>query len=361
MKQKVAVIFGGKSAEHEISLKSATNIYNAIDTAIFEPILLGIDKQGNWCLNSEYPATGINLVKDDFFATATTVLPARKSNQVVLCSAENGNVLQSIDAAFPIVHGTYGEDGTLQGIMKSLGLPFAGPDVLGSAIGMDKDVTKRLLHDAGIVVADGYTLYKGAADDAGYDEIVSRLGLPLFVKPANAGSSVGVNKANNKDEFEKAVSEAFSFDVKILVEQAIVGKEVECAVLGNEQIKASTIGEIVPTMDFYSYEAKYVNAAGAIMKIPGDIESDTMEALRATAIKAFRVLCCEGMARIDFFLRSDNTFVLNEINTLPGFTEISMYPKLWEATGLAYGDLITELINLGIERQRRNDSLKVNM
>lgn len=361
MKQKIAVIFGGKSAEHEISLVSATNIYNAIDTSIFEPCLLGVDRQGNWCFNAAYPTQNIDLSKQDYFASAAIVALTQKEGKVALVNLENAETLTTIDAAFPIVHGTFGEDGTLQGVLKSLGLPFAGPDVLGSAIGMDKDVAKRLLREAGIPVAPGFTLYKDAQDNPSFEAIEAALGLPIFVKPANAGSSVGVSKVTSESSFAAAIHHAFSFDTKILVEQAIEGKEVECAVLGNEDVQASTVGEIVPTMEFYSYEAKYINATGAVMKIPGDIAPEIIQSIQKAAIKAFKVLCCEGMARVDFFLRKDNSFVLNEINTLPGFTSISMYPKLWEASGIPYSDLITKLIQLGIARQQRNDQLKIHL
>jgi len=357
MKPTVAIIFGGPSAEHEVSLQSATNIYQAIDTGRFTPLLLGIDKNGDWRYRAGYDQQPVNLAERDYFSEAEKVRLLREEGRAALVRSSNSEVLAAFDIAFPIIHGTFGEDGTLQAILKSLHIPFAGPDVLGSAIGMDKDAAKRLLRDAGIAVAAFYTLRKNNPHEFTYEEITGRLGLPLFVKPANAGSSVGVSKVTSKEEYLKALDIAFDYDYKILVEEAVNGKEVECAVLGNEHVRASVVGEIVPTKDFYSYEAKYLNDDGAKMKIPADADPSVAEAIRATAVKAFGVLCCEGMARVDFFLKPDHTFVLNEINTLPGFTKISMYPKLWEAAGLSYNELITELLELAVQRQRRNEAL----
>ncbi len=357
MKLKVAVLFGGKSAEHEVSLVSATNIFNAVDTELFEPTLLGVDKKGNWCYNPQYPTQNIDLSQQDYFANAAKVYINIAAGQAQIKELATNEVLEHFEVAFPITHGTFGEDGTLQGILKTLNIPFVGPDVLGSAVAMDKDVTKRLLRDANIPIADFFVLYKHAPDAYSYQEIIKKLKLPIFVKPSNAGSSVGVSKVSNEEEYHKAVSKAFEFDNKILIEEAIVGKEVECAVLGNEEVKASVIGEIVPTKDFYSYEAKYEDAEGAKMKIPADIDEKTSDLLRSEAIRAFQTVCCEGLSRVDFFLRADNTFVLNEINTLPGFTSISMYPQLWEATGLPYKDLISKLIQLALDRQQRDNAL----
>lgn len=358
MKVTVAIIFGGRSAEHEISLRSATNIFNAVDQEKFDPLLLGVDKNGNWCYNAGYTQQAVDLTARDYFAGATTIYLDGEDGKAGIVDRESNKTIAVFEAAFPIIHGTFGEDGTLQAILKAIDIPFAGPDVLGSAVGMDKDVAKRLLRDAGIAIADFYTLKQHKPEEFSYNEIVARLGLPLFVKPANAGSSVGVSKVTNEEEYHAAIAEAFRFDRKILVEEAIVGKEVECAILGNEEnLRASVIGEIVPTKDFYSYDAKYISTDGAKMKIPAEIEDAVADKLRHTAMKIFETLCCEGMARVDFFLRADNTFVLNEINTLPGFTSISMYPKLWEATGISYTDLITRLIQLGIDRIRRNEAL----
>jgi len=354
MKTKVAVIFGGNSAEHEVSLKSATNIYNAIDTAAFAPLLLGVDRQGNWQFNSRYNDSNINLSEDDYFAAASFVYLKKADQKVEIIDLASNQILGSFEVAFPIIHGTFGEDGTLQGILKSLNVAYVGPDVLGSAVGMDKEVAKRLLRDANIPIAAFFTLYRHIPNAFSFEEIEEQLGLPLFVKPANAGSSVGVSKVTNQKEFDRAVSQAFIYDKKILIEEAVFGKEVECAVLGNEEVKASVLGEIISGTNFYSYEEKYTNLDGVQTKIPAEIDQNISGIIRETAVKAFKVLCCEGLSRIDFFLRADNTFVLNEINTLPGFTATSMYPKLWENTGLCYTDLLTELIGLAVARQQRN-------
>jgi D-alanine-D-alanine ligase len=360
MKLKVAIIFGGKSAEHEVSLKSASNIFNAVDKAVFEPLLLGVNKDGAWYYNAGFNTDQVDLTKNDYFGNARKVHLGSSVGKAGIIDDASNQELDVFNTAFPIIHGTFGEDGTLQGILKSLAIPFVGPDILGSAIGMDKDVTKRLLRDANIPIAAFYTIFKHNPDQYSFGEITAKLGLPLFVKPANAGSSVGVSKVTDEREFVAALSEAFRFDNKILVEEAIVGKEVECAVLGNEEVRASVIGEIVPTKDFYSYDAKYISADGAKMKIPAEIDEKVSDKLREQAVLAFKTICCEGLSRVDFFLRDDNTFVLNEINTLPGFTAISMYPKLWGATGVSYSDLITELVNLSVKRHERDTKLLTN-
>lgn len=358
MKIKIAIIFGGKSAEHEISLNSATNIFNAIDKDKFDVILLGMDKKGKWKFHADYQKENISLTTNDYFQNSIPVFIDNVNDKISIIDKNNGKVLETFDVAFSIIHGTFGEDGTLQGFFKSLNIPFVGPDILGSAICMDKDVTKRLLRDNNIPIADFITLNKFEKKNVDFETVKEKLGIPMFVKPCNAGSSVGVNKVVDKATFENAINIAFKFDNKILIEEAIVGKEVECAILGNEVPKCSIIGEIIPTKDFYSYEAKYQDTDGARMKIPAEINIKVSENLRKTALKAFITVCCEGMARVDFFLRDDNTFVLNEINTLPGFTEISMYPKLWEQTEISYPDLISKLIELSIERHNRNNELQ---
>ncbi|RHO66370.1 D-alanine--D-alanine ligase [Parabacteroides sp. AF48-14] len=362
MNTTVAIIFGGKSAEHKVSLKSATNIFNAIDRTKFTPLLIGIDKAGNWFYNTGYETENIDLANHDYFTDATPVYLSHSANDSIhVVSLEANTILTGFHLAFPIIHGTNGEDGTLQGLLKSMNIPFVGPDVLGSAIAMDKDVAKRLLKAFGIPVANSYTLYRHKPLEHSFTEITSTLGLPLFIKPANAGSSVGVSKVTDENEFKAALSTAFQYDNKILIEEAIIGKEIECAVLGNEQLRASVVGEIVATKDFYSYDAKYISSSGARLQIPAEIDEALSNEIRECAIKACETICCEGMSRVDFFLTKDNKFVLNEINTLPGFTEISMYPKLWEQTGISYTNLITELISLAQQRHSRDCSLSIEM
>lgn len=361
MISKVAIIFGGKSAEYEVSLNSATNIFNAIDRTKFSPLLLGVSKSGEWYYNSHYATDNINLTKQDFFADAASVHLSSDEGSTLIISNETNEILADFHIAFPIIHGTYGEDGTLQGLLKSMDIPFVGPDVLGSAIAMDKDVTKRLLKEASIPIANSYTLYRHTPSEYSYEEIADTLGLPMFVKPANAGSSVGVSKVTGKEEFDAAVSTAFQFDNKILVEEAVIGKELECGVLGNEEVRASAVGEIVATEDFYSYDAKYISVSGARLQVPAMIDDDIAAQIREYAAKAFKVICCEGLARIDFLLSDDNKLVLNEVNTLPGFTEISMYPKVWEYAGISDKDLITELLSLARQRYERNRKLSIKI
>ncbi len=362
-KIKLALIFGGKSPEHEISLISAKSIYQAIDKKKYDIKLIGIDKDGKWHMHDDnHWLVNPQDPKSIALGSASeqiTIVPAKGSAWAMPLN-HNENKGSPIDVAFPVLHGTYGEDGTIQGFLRAMNVPYVGADVLGSAIGMDKDVSKRLLRDAKIPVADFITLTKRNIHEWPYESVINKLGTPVFVKPANGGSSVGVHKITTGVEFEAAIHEAFQFDGKILVEEAIVGREIECAVLGNDEPAASEVGEIIPTRDFYSYEAKYLDESGAVLKIPADINVETKRLVQNTAIKAFGVLCCEGMARIDFFLKPDGSLILNEINTIPGFTSISMYPKLWEASGLAYSDLIDQLIQLALDRHKRNRRLKTN-
>jgi D-alanine-D-alanine ligase len=271
---------------------------------------------------------------------------------------DSGQYLQDVDAVFPITHGPNGEDGTLQGVLLQLDIPFVGPGVLGSAVAMDKDFTKRILRDAGIGHAQGITLYKHQQAAIVFEDIEKELGQVLFIKPCNMGSSVGVSRATNREEFFAAVTEAFKFDTKILVEKAVIGRELECAVLGNELIEASTIGEIVMEKGFYDFENKYVNDNAKIYIPAQELSDAQLEKIRETARKAYAALGLEGMSRVDVFLTEDDEVIVNEPNTLPGFTAISMYPKLWEASGLSYPDLIAKLIALAIARHQRDKQLQ---
>jgi len=265
-----------------------------------------------------------------------------------------------VDVVFPVLHGPFGEDGTVQGLLKMANVPFVGASILGSAIGMDKDVMKRLLRDAGIPVAKFLVFNRGWANKIVFPRVKRILGLPLFVKPANLGSSVGISKVTRAAQFRPAIKEAFRYDDKILVEECIRGREIECSVLGNENPIASLPGEIVTRHDFYSYDAKYVDENGAQLIIPAKLSSRLTRKVRAMAIKSFQILCCEGMARVDFFLRDGRQLFVNEINTIPGFTKISMYPKLWEASGISYASLIDRLIQLARQRFRREQNLRTS-
>lgn len=320
-KLRVGILFGGKSAEHEVSLRSAKNVIAALDRERYEPVEILIGKDGN-----------------------LDPLLAYKGK---------------LDAVFLVIHGTNGEDGTMQGLLKLLDVPFVGPGVLGSAVGMDKDVAKRLLRDAGIPIARFVTVQARDRAKISFDSLAKELGAPMFVKPANAGSSVGVHKIKTASDFDAAVDDAFKYDTKILFEEFVKGREIEVAVLGNEEVAASVAGEIIPHHEFYSYEAKYLDENGAGLEIPAKLDEKLSEKIRAMAIATFKALACEGMARVDFFVRGEEVFI-NEINTIPGFTSISMYPKLWEASGVSYKDLISKLIELAIARHEREKKLSTS-
>jgi D-alanine-D-alanine ligase len=307
-KIRVAVLYGGRSSEHEVSLQSARNVIAAIDRRKYVVTPIRIPRSGRL----------------DFAA------------------------LRRHDVVFPVLHGPNGEDGTIQGLLKLLDVPFVGPGVLGSAVGMDKDVTKRLLCEAGIPIADFLTFERG--ERVIFSAVWRKLGRPVFVKPANQGSSVGVGKARTDVELKRAIATAFRYDRKILIEEAVPGREIEVAMLGNAEPRASVPGEIVPTHEFYSYEAKYLDENGAVLKIPAVLPAVQIRKVQRLAVRAFKALCLEGMARVDFFLKKDGAFLVNEANTIPGFTRISMYPKLWAASGLPYPKLIDELIRLAMER-----------
>ncbi len=357
MKKKIALVFGGKSAEHEVSLTSAANICAAIDKSLFDPVLLGVSKEGSWY---HFPDADVfkkhKALNDSELASQQVVSLLsyhEKTFAVVLKTQEK----IPLDCAFPIIHGTTGEDGTLQGYFKILNLPFVGCGVLSSAIGMDKVYMKRLLSEAKILNSNYVVLNKD--EDYDYADIVSKIGSPFFVKPANAGSSVGVHKVKSESDFLPMINDAFLYDHKILAEEFIQGREIECSVMGlNHHPKASVPGELHIRHEFYSYAAKYVDTQGAEIIIPAKIPDSQIKEIQNLAIRTFKTLGCDGMTRVDFFLREDGTLYVNEINTLPGFTPISMYPKMWQASGIQYKDLITNLINYAFEKQLSDNQLK---
>jgi D-alanine-D-alanine ligase len=355
-KLNVAILFGGKSAEHEVSLQSAKNVIEAIDKTKYKPILIGIDKTGQWLLNdnSQFLLNSENpkLIKLNSSSDEIALIP-QSSGEIINLSRPEAK--QKIDVVFPILHGPFGEDGTVQGLLKLANVPFVGAGILGSAVGMDKDVMKRLLRDAGVPIAMFMAFKSG--DKIDFEAVVKTLGLPCFVKPANLGSSVGISKVKQLDEFAEAVTEAFKYDTKIIIERNINGREIECAVLGNDDPVASVPGEVIVNAEFYSYEAKYIDENGAILEIPAKLPGQTIKAIQALAIKTFKVLECEGLGRVDCFLKDDGQVIINEINTIPGFTAISMYPKLWEASGISYTELIDRLIQLAIERFDKEQKL----
>jgi D-alanine-D-alanine ligase len=372
-KINVGILFGGKSAEHEISLESAKNVCEAIDREKYNPVLIGIDKSGRWRLRGDTLLNGPREVRPGGGGSPITLAPKSEGALSLLGGGEKaeGGPLKApvLDVVFPILHGPFGEDGTVQGLLKLADIPFVGSGVLGSAAGMDKDVMKRLLRDAGIPIGKFLAL-RSHEKIPSYREAAEALGSPLFVKPANMGSSVGIAKVRNPEEYGAAVKDAFRYDSKIIIEEFIKGRELECAVLGNEAPEASVPGEIIPRHEFYSYDAKYLDEQGAALVIPAPLEEQVKGRLQRLAIKTFQVLGCEGLSRVDFFLRDPpeekpdggsaasagdaaERLVVNEINTMPGFTRFSMYPKLWEASGIPYTELITRLIELAISRFRK--------
>ncbi|MBO5060854.1 MAG: D-alanine--D-alanine ligase [Clostridia bacterium] len=350
-KIRVCVIFGGQSPEHEISRKSVTSVLNNLDKNKYDIDVIGITKKGEWYL---YTGDTANIEggewETDTANKKKAILSPDASQKAVIVFENDGIFEIHPDIVFPVLHGEYGEDGTIQGLLELANLKYVGMGVLGSANGMDKAYTKIVLDAAGIPQADWVVVRTCEGQEKYISEIEAKLGYPCFVKPCNTGSSVGVGKAHNRDELIAALCEAAKFDRKILVEENIDGREVECAVLGNSDPKAATVGEIVPAVEFYDFDAKY-NDNSTILNIPADLPKDIYEKIREYAVMAFKAIDGMGLSRVDFFVRnSDNAIILNEINTMPGFTNISMYPKLWNAAGVGYSELLDRLIELGLER-----------
>ena len=362
-KLRVAVLFGGRSAEHEISLLSARFVVESLDRNKYEPILVGIDKSGRWLLQEEAlllnAARDPRLVKLNQSMPGVLLSPHPSGEGKGLSRVDSGSASAlGVDVIFPVLHGPMGEDGTVQGLLELSGLPYVGAGVLGSAVGMDKDVMKRLLLQAGLPVLPYETVRRSewqAEPEATLARLL-RLGFPQFVKPANLGSSVGVSRAKSRGELSPALNHAFEFDDKLVVETGLDHpREVECAVLGGDSPRASIPGEI--TIDhpdgYYSYAAKYVDGSGVNTKIPADLTPEQIEAVQRLALSTFRTLECEGLARVDLFLDAGLGWYVNEINTLPGFTAVSMFPKLWEASGVPAGQLMSFLIDDALARASR--------
>ncbi len=351
--KSIAIITGGKSPEHDVAIVSSRNIFKALDHTKYHVSVIGISRKGEW----------FHLPEDALFEEGIEIGASEQHFPLCLLPfddqpirhKDNIDIAVSVDVFFPIAHGVYGEDGLLQGVLEYLNRPYVGPGVLGSSIGMDKDVTKLLLQQNGILVTPWQTYFKG--DEINFTEL-EKLGYPLFVKPANMGSGVGVEKASNIDELKHAIKIAFDYDIKILIEKGISGREVETAVLGNLKPEASGVGEIVVNSGFYTYENKYVNNETKVIIPAENLNEATVQLIRSTALKAYRCLQLEGMSRVDFFYVSDNEFYLNEVNTLPGFTNISMYPKLWEAAGLSYSNLLSKLVETAEERYNLRNELR---
>jgi D-alanine-D-alanine ligase len=330
-----------------------------MDKKKYQIVSIGIDKQGRWFFDDEARLLlDQSQSKVELYDSKNigAVLPGASNTPIVRSSS--GAAIAAVDVVFPVLHGPFGEDGTVQGLLKLANLPFVGAGVLGSAVGMDKDVMKRLLRDAGIPIPKFLVFDRGTRKDISFNRVRRELGLPVFVKPANLGSSVGISKAARPRDFIRAVKEAFGYDNKILIEENISGREIECAVLGNEHPEASVPGEIITGHAFYSYEAKYLDEHGARLVIPAKLPRALLRRVQELSLKSFKVLCCTGMARVDFFLRGKDELFVNEINTIPGFTAISMYPKMWGATGLSYSRLIDRLIQLALEQFQAEQRLK---
>ena len=381
-KTRVIILFGGRSAEHEVSLLSARNVFLALDRARFEPLLIGIDKAGRWRIEPtenllsatgdprtlRLAAAGHELtvpVHPESPDTGLVTSPRDPGTDQPDALMETPAILGRDDVVFPVLHGTYGEDGTVQGLLELADVAYVGAGHLGSGIGMDKDVTKRLLLQAGIPVVP-FRLVTASELRRTPEAAMARaseLGFPLFVKPANAGSSVGVSKVKEPGALLAALRTALSYDSKALVEAAVDAREIECAVLGNDEPEASVPGEIIVHHrdGFYSYDAKYVDADGAATRIPADLSPELTRRVRELSVATFRALELAGMARVDFFLdRQRGDLYVNEVNTIPGFTAISMYPKLWEASGLPVPALVTRLIDLAVERRAARRALKTS-
>lgn len=346
-RRRVGILYGGRSGEHEISVRSARSVVAEIDRDRFEPILVGVARDGRWYWTGRDALPGAETVHA---GQGPEVIPARAEGGICrLLNAADGSPEVEVDVVFPVLHGPHGEDGTVQGLFEVFDVPYVGAGVLGSAIGMDKDVHKRLMREAGLPVVPFDVVHAGEwqrSRDAVRDRL-ARLGPSVFVKPANLGSSVGISKVREPGRLGEAIDVALRHDRKAVVEKAIDAREIECAVLGNDEPRVAIPGEIVPGEEFYSYEDKYAADSRARLLIPAPLDEPVREQIRGLAARVFRVLELRGLARVDFFLeRNSGAVFVNEPNTMPGFTSISMYPKMWQASGLSFRELISELIDL---------------
>ncbi|HXM60272.1 MAG TPA: D-alanine--D-alanine ligase family protein [Terriglobales bacterium] len=386
-KIRVGILFGGRSGEHEISLLSAASVFSAINKSKYEVVPIGITKEGRWVTAADAERLlqgkfeeGKHLRAGDPEATPGAAVLAKGESVVVPPEPQRHGAMSpfeteasshaltrraadraiNVDVIFPVLHGTFGEDGTIQGLLELADMPYVGAGVLGSAAGMDKDIMKALFHASGLPIVKHVTLLRSECEanpKTGQKLVESKLKYPVFVKPANLGSSVGISKAHDRKELGPAIEEAAKFDRKIVIEQGVGGRkqkarEIECSVLGNDKPEASLPGEIVPSTEFYDYNAKYLDE-GSQLIIPAKLSKSETKEVQRLAIGAFKAVDCSGLARVDFLMEPKSRKIyLNEINTMPGFTAISMYPKLWAASGVSYSDLIERLIQLGLERHQ---------
>lgn len=348
---RILVLFGGRSAEHDVSILSATNVMRALEPAKYDAVPVFVSRDGQWLLSR---FDGGELAKPSS-GTEVCLVPGGFGRLIAIPTDGAPHELPKVDIVFPVLHGQHGEDGSVQGLVEVACVPLAGCGILGSATALDKDIAKRLLNEAGLPTARSVTISHGAAPTLA--ELKAALGLPVFIKPARQGSSVGVSKVSDESEYESALSEGFIHDRKLLAEEFVRGREIECSVLEGENggLFVSRPGEIVPAEShgFYSYDAKYIDADGAALKVPADLPQEIEDRIRDVAAKAFQALGCDGMARVDFFLTPDMRFLVNEVNTIPGFTDISMYPKAMAASGVSYPELIDRLVAHGLARAAR--------
>ena len=349
-KKKVVILYGGRSVEHGVSINSARNIVEYIDKKKYEPILIGISKGGKWFLTS-----GVNkdIQKGE---PISLVLDAQKSGFIIVSS---GNRFK-VDIIFPVLHGTDGEDGSIQGLIKAMDIPMVGTGVLGSAMAMNKIVAKRMLKDAGLPVTDFLSFNFTEKDKISFAAIVKKLGLPFMVKSASLGSSVGVSKVKNRNDFKNALDDSFRYDDEVLIEAFVSGREIECAILGNYPAEASYPGEIVinKKYEFYTFDAKYVDPEAVRIDVPAKLPKAIAEKIRKASVKAYEVLHCEDFSRVDLFLDPKGNIYVNEINTIPGFTNSSMYPMMWKERGISFTELISRLLNLAQERYNRSKRIE---
>ncbi|MEI2357584.1 D-alanine--D-alanine ligase [Mesobacillus zeae] len=353
MKTKIGLLYGGKSAEHKVSMQTALAVTRALDFSKFEIHPIYITEEGEWVKGQQLDTPPEDVKALEF--SSKSALPSPAFSPAVF---QNGN--SKLDVIFPLLHGPNGEDGTVQGLLELLNLPYVGNGVLASAAGMDKIIMKNIFAQVGLAQVDYVSFLKSEWEkeaSAVYEKTEEKLGYPCFVKPANLGSSVGISKCTSRAELENAFEEAFQFDRKIIIEQGVIAREIEMGVLGNDDPECSVCGEIVPKKDFYDYTAKYEDGNTALI-IPAEISADQYEELKEMAVKAYKALDCSGLVRADFFLANDGRLLINEVNTMPGFTPFSMFPLLWKHTGLEYPKLIERLVQLAIERHEQKQNIK---